>query len=125
MQFIIDNLHTFILHTHTHTCHQHNPSTQVISILDMQAPPSLERFEDVYIVSDLMETDLHRIIYSRCVYVCMVTNMCACVYVYSRASRPSTCACTYFGGLGWLVGLGWASDEPNRCLCVFIYLVGL
>ncbi len=38
---------------------------QIISILDMQAPPSLERFDDVYIVSDLMETDLHRIIYSR------------------------------------------------------------
>jgi mitogen-activated protein kinase 1/3 len=38
---------------------------QVISVLDLLVPPSLEEFEDVYIVSDLMETDLHRIIYSR------------------------------------------------------------
>lgn len=33
--------------------------------MDILPPPSLDNFEDVYIVSDLMETDLHRIIYSR------------------------------------------------------------
>ena len=33
--------------------------------MDILPPPTLEEFEDVYIVSDLMETDLHRIIYSR------------------------------------------------------------
>lgn len=38
---------------------------QVIGIEDLQAPPSLKEFEDVYIISELMETDLHRIIYSR------------------------------------------------------------
>lgn len=38
---------------------------QIISILDILVPPSSEEFEDVYIVSDLMETDLHRIINSR------------------------------------------------------------
>lgn len=39
----------------------------VISIVDMM-PPNVGRivdFQDVYIVSDLMETDLHRIIYSK------------------------------------------------------------
>lgn len=38
---------------------------QVIRVEDLQPPPSLAEFEDVYIISELMETDLHRIIYSR------------------------------------------------------------
>ena len=46
-------------------CGVPSPHPQIISILDILAPPNLEHFEDVYIVSDLMETDLHRIIYSR------------------------------------------------------------
>lgn len=37
----------------------------IVGIKDILTPPSLAGFEDVYIVSDLMETDLHRIIYSR------------------------------------------------------------
>lgn len=38
----------------------------VIRIIDIiPPPPTAEEFEDVYIVQDLMETDLHRIIYSK------------------------------------------------------------
>mmetsp|Transcript_16408 Transcript_16408/g.27728 ORF Transcript_16408/g.27728 Transcript_16408/m.27728 type:complete len:417 (+) Transcript_16408:335-1585(+) len=38
----------------------------VIRIMDIiPPPPTAEEFEDVYIVQDLMETDLHRIIYSK------------------------------------------------------------
>lgn len=38
----------------------------VIRIIDIiPPPPTSEEFEDVYIVQDLMETDLHRIIYSK------------------------------------------------------------
>ena len=37
----------------------------IINIVDILRPPSLAAFDDVYIVSDLMETDLHRIIYSQ------------------------------------------------------------
>ena len=38
----------------------------VIRIIDIiPPPPNAEEFEDIYIVQDLMETDLHRIIYSR------------------------------------------------------------
>jgi len=38
----------------------------VIRIVDLiPPPPSQEEFEDIYIVQDLMETDLHRIIYSK------------------------------------------------------------
>jgi len=38
----------------------------VIRIIDIiPPPPSADEFEDIYIVQDLMETDLHRIIYSR------------------------------------------------------------
>lgn len=38
---------------------------QIIGIRDIMRPTSVSGFEDVYIVSDLMETDLHRIIYSK------------------------------------------------------------
>lgn len=44
---------------------QHFDHENIITIMDILPPPTLEEFEDVYIVSDLMETDLHRIIYSR------------------------------------------------------------
>jgi mitogen-activated protein kinase 1/3 len=38
----------------------------VIRIIDLiPPPPNAEEFEDVYIVQELMETDLHRIIHSR------------------------------------------------------------
>ncbi|CAM9481568.1 unnamed protein product, partial [Choristocarpus tenellus] len=36
----------------------------IIGVVDILTPTSKETFEDVYIVSDLMETDLHRIINS-------------------------------------------------------------
>ncbi|KAL4138845.1 hypothetical protein PRIC2_002348 [Phytophthora ramorum] len=44
---------------------QHFDHENVITIVDLLPPPSLAQFEDVYIIADLMETDLHRIIYSR------------------------------------------------------------
>lgn len=36
----------------------------IIRILDMFPPPGID-FEDIYLVTDLMETDLHRVIYSK------------------------------------------------------------
>jgi serine/threonine protein kinase len=44
---------------------RHLQHENIISIYDLGPPPSLAQFEDVYIFSGLMETDLHRIIYSR------------------------------------------------------------
>lgn len=38
--------------------------TQVMSIKDIIRPPQQENFNDVYIVSELMDTDLHQIIRS-------------------------------------------------------------
>jgi len=35
----------------------------IIGLKDLLVPPSAEKFEDVYIISDLMVTDLHRVIY--------------------------------------------------------------
>jgi len=35
-----------------------------VSILDLMAPESYDRMEDCYLVSDLMNTDLHQIITS-------------------------------------------------------------
>lgn len=37
----------------------------VISLLDVQLPPARTGYNDIYIVTDLMETDLHRVVYSR------------------------------------------------------------
>lgn len=39
--------------------------SQIIGLDDIEPPASLAEFNDVYVVTDLMETDLHRIIYSK------------------------------------------------------------
>ena len=46
---------------------KHFRHDNIVRILDMMPPnvPYLEDFHDVYMVTDLMETDLHRIIYSK------------------------------------------------------------
>mmetsp|Transcript_12070 Transcript_12070/g.15656 ORF Transcript_12070/g.15656 Transcript_12070/m.15656 type:complete len:427 (-) Transcript_12070:56-1336(-) len=44
---------------------RHLNHENIISMRDILKPPSLDSFEDVYIVSCLMETDLNRIIYSQ------------------------------------------------------------
>jgi serine/threonine protein kinase len=44
---------------------QHFDHENVITIVDLLPPAGIAHFDDVYIISDLMETDLHRIIYSR------------------------------------------------------------
>ena len=44
---------------------RHFKHSNIIGLVDVQRPPSLSQFNDVYIVTDLMETDLHRVIYSR------------------------------------------------------------
>ena len=37
----------------------------IIGLVDVQKPPGMKGYEDIYIVTDLMETDMHRVIYSR------------------------------------------------------------
>jgi mitogen-activated protein kinase 1/3 len=37
----------------------------IISLLDVPKPPNKTGYNDIYIVTDLMETDLHRVIYSK------------------------------------------------------------
>ena len=37
----------------------------IISLIDIPKPEGRTGFEDIYIITDLMETDLHRVIYSR------------------------------------------------------------
>lgn len=43
---------------------RHLQHPNIVTVLDVMRPPSLEAFEDTYIVTDLMETDLHRVINS-------------------------------------------------------------
>ncbi|RLN98794.1 hypothetical protein BBJ28_00022457 [Nothophytophthora sp. Chile5] len=42
--------------------HLNHPN--LVNLLDLLRPPTLQEFNDVYIVMDLMETDLHRVIHS-------------------------------------------------------------
>jgi serine/threonine protein kinase len=44
---------------------RHFGHENIVPIYDLGPPEALGNFEDVYIMSELMETDLHRIIYSR------------------------------------------------------------
>lgn len=41
---------------------RHFNHENIISILDILRPPSLDDFKEVYLVQELMETDLHRVI---------------------------------------------------------------
>ncbi|RHY15357.1 hypothetical protein DYB25_009077 [Aphanomyces astaci] len=43
---------------------RHLRHPKLVNLVDLFRPPSLHEFEDVYIVTDLMETDLHRVINS-------------------------------------------------------------
>lgn len=43
--------------------------SNIISLLDVPKPETKIGFNDIYIVTDLMETDLHRVIYSRQVFI--------------------------------------------------------
>ncbi|KDO31813.1 CMGC/MAPK protein kinase [Saprolegnia parasitica CBS 223.65] len=43
-----------------HLCHEN-----ILSLMDLIPPPSYQDFRDVYMTVDLMEMDLHRIIYSK------------------------------------------------------------
>jgi len=36
-----------------------------VSLLDIQKPPQPTGYEDVYIITELMEADLHKLIYSK------------------------------------------------------------
>ncbi|EQC39018.1 CMGC/MAPK protein kinase [Saprolegnia diclina VS20] len=42
----------------------HFAHKNITKLLDVPAPPSREAFEDMYIIAELMETDLHQVIYS-------------------------------------------------------------
>jgi len=37
----------------------------IVTLLDVPKPDNKENYNDVYVITDLMETDLHRVIYSR------------------------------------------------------------
>ena len=60
----------------------------IVRVLDLQAPPVAD-FDDVYIISELMDTDLHRVIYSRQkltddhVQFFLYQMLCALKYIHS------------------------------------------
>eukprot|EP00611_Tribonema_gayanum_P019733 TRINITY_DN3474_c1_g1_i1.p1 TRINITY_DN3474_c1_g1~~TRINITY_DN3474_c1_g1_i1.p1 ORF type:complete len:450 (-),score=158.10 TRINITY_DN3474_c1_g1_i1:463-1812(-) len=70
---------------------RHFNHENVIKIVDILPPPSLNDFEDVYIISELMETDLHRVIYSRQkltdehIQYFLYQLLCALKYIHSAS----------------------------------------
>lgn len=48
---------------------RHFKQENLVSLHDLVPPPALTRFEDVYIASELMESDLHRIVSSQLWFV--------------------------------------------------------
>ncbi|KAJ0407536.1 hypothetical protein P43SY_006854 [Pythium insidiosum] len=79
---------------------RHLRHPNVVTVTDLMRPPSLATFEDTYIVTDLMETDLHRVINSQEPlspdHIAYVTYqmLCALRYIHSaqilhRDIKPS------------------------------------
>lgn len=66
----------------------HFQHENIVRVLDLQAPPVAD-FDDVYIISELMDTDLHRVIYSRQkltddhVQFFLYQMLCALKYIHS------------------------------------------
>jgi mitogen-activated protein kinase 1/3 len=63
----------------------------IIGLVDVQRPPARAGYDDIYIITDLMETDMHRVIYSRqdltddhCQYF-MYQLLRGCLYIHSSA----------------------------------------
>ncbi|CAN0160940.1 unnamed protein product, partial [Laminaria digitata] len=70
---------------------RHFNHENVMKVVDILPPASLEDFDDVYIISELMETDLHRVIYSRQALTDEHTQyflyqiLCALKYIHSAS----------------------------------------
>ena len=75
---------------------RHLRQENIIAIIDIMQPPNKDKFSDVYIVNELMDTDLHQIIrssqplsddhYQYFVYqVCSVLLACSCATARASA----------------------------------------
>ncbi|KAF1313430.1 Cmgc/mapk protein kinase, partial [Globisporangium splendens] len=79
---------------------RHLQHPNIVAVVDVMRPPSLTEFDDTYIVTDLMETDLHRVINSQETlssdHIAYITYqlLCAIRYIHSaqiihRDIKPS------------------------------------
>lgn len=74
---------------------RHFAHENIIRIKDILRPTSLDKFEDVYIVSELMDTDLHQIIASpqplsddHCQYfLYQILRALKCAFVHDRSQQ--------------------------------------
>lgn len=70
---------------------RHFDHENLLPIADLGVPESINSFEDIYIISPLLETDLHRIIYSRQelsddhLQYFLYQMLCALKYIHSAA----------------------------------------
>jgi mitogen-activated protein kinase 1/3 len=74
---------------------RHFHHENIIAILDILRPPSIAQFNEVYLVQELMETDLHRVIRTQelsddhCQYFIYQVLSLRSVLLVSESSRPS------------------------------------
>jgi mitogen-activated protein kinase 1/3 len=74
---------------------RHFQHENIISILDILRPPNLTEFKEVYLVQELMETDLHRVIRTQqlsddhCQYFIYQVSRLVVMVVSSGMAQPS------------------------------------
>lgn len=70
---------------------RHLRHPNVVTVIDLMRPPSLKTFDDTYIVTDLMETDLHRVINSQEVlspdHIAYITYQMLCGLRYIHSAK--------------------------------------
>ena len=70
---------------------RHLHHINIISLIDVMRPPSLATFMDTYIVTELMETDLHRVIHSKegleKDHICYIMYQLICAVRYLHSAQ--------------------------------------
>lgn len=94
---------------------RHFHHENIISILDILRPPNLDDFKEVYLVQELMETDLHRVIRTQQLSDDHCQYFIYQVRLIRRALGPCTRPHTPSLGSGWLISVYRPFARSRRC----------
>lgn len=98
------------------------PTSQVISILNILKPPSLEAFKEVYLIQELMETNMHHVIRTQDLsalrWIQRVLALFAC--------EECLDCCAFGPGAAWGGGLWLERPGSWRVACILsLWCVGV